>query len=596
MGTRQYVGARYVPAFANPVQWDNRRTYEPLTMVTYLNNTYTSKKPVPQGVDINNAEYWVLTGNYNAQVEQYRQEVESLRRRVISVKDYGAVGDGATDDSNAFMNALIAAKGNTAVFIPDGTYVINTPIEVNYPCYIFSTRGKIKGGDVVFNVSANKAVFDSIEFDSGTAFMINANNTTITNCFFDKCETAIHYGTSFGCYITNCSFYNCKNGVYADNGGGQSNGIFISDCVFDSTARGCTGLNLISVEGVYCCNTEIIRMETGINIHPTANKAVKYVLLTNVLADLCYTNGISIVTDSNGAVNNITMCNSWSSTCNEYGIYIDNDGFLAGVSVVCCSVHNNNGGIYIKGAKGVLISGTQMYGNSKEESGKHDCIVLDMANQVNISDSIIGLDYGYTNKNRVGINIISGNDINIHDNTILDVTEVGIINNSPNIVYINRNIGAPMWHSNITPANSMYTDSPKSNYSGNNTPVVVKLPKEVISAVAFNGVFEHNAVKGSTGKVVVVFIPDVAMDNATLNFDVKYGYDLYGANYSTIEFNKSFTMNLTAGNVYALELGNITEVFGDGEFFCNVVRVGNSVDNYTGNVCVTSVIIKYLSL
>lgn len=81
MGTRQYVGARYVPTFANPIQWDNQRIYEPLTMVTYLNNTYTSKKPVPQGVDINNKEYWALTGNYNAQVEQYRQETENIANK-----------------------------------------------------------------------------------------------------------------------------------------------------------------------------------------------------------------------------------------------------------------------------------------------------------------------------------------------------------------------------------------------------------------------------------------------------------------------------------------------------------------------------------
>jgi hypothetical protein len=74
VGTRQYVGARYVPKFADPVEWSNVGGYEALTIVTYLGNSYTSKKPVPAGVDIGNTEYWVNTGNYNAQVEQYRQE------------------------------------------------------------------------------------------------------------------------------------------------------------------------------------------------------------------------------------------------------------------------------------------------------------------------------------------------------------------------------------------------------------------------------------------------------------------------------------------------------------------------------------------
>ena len=41
-GVRQYVGARYVPVFANPLEWSDTREYEPLTIVTYQGNSYTS--------------------------------------------------------------------------------------------------------------------------------------------------------------------------------------------------------------------------------------------------------------------------------------------------------------------------------------------------------------------------------------------------------------------------------------------------------------------------------------------------------------------------------------------------------------------------
>lgn len=74
-GYNLYVGARYVPVFANPSQWNNANSYEPLTIVTNEGNSYTSKTFVPAGTDISNEEYWALTGNYNAQVEQYRSEV-----------------------------------------------------------------------------------------------------------------------------------------------------------------------------------------------------------------------------------------------------------------------------------------------------------------------------------------------------------------------------------------------------------------------------------------------------------------------------------------------------------------------------------------
>ena len=73
----QYVGARYVPKFADPVAWASGTSYEAMTIVTYNNSSYTSKIPVPAmvGNPADNPKYWALTGNYNAQVEQYRQEV-----------------------------------------------------------------------------------------------------------------------------------------------------------------------------------------------------------------------------------------------------------------------------------------------------------------------------------------------------------------------------------------------------------------------------------------------------------------------------------------------------------------------------------------
>lgn len=44
MANNIYIGNRYVPVFANPVEWDNLREYEPLTIVTYQGTSYTSKR------------------------------------------------------------------------------------------------------------------------------------------------------------------------------------------------------------------------------------------------------------------------------------------------------------------------------------------------------------------------------------------------------------------------------------------------------------------------------------------------------------------------------------------------------------------------
>lgn len=78
MAVTQYIGARYVPLFADPIEWTDTRTYEPLTIVLYQGNSFTSKQYVPRGISIDNEDFWAETGNYNGQIEQYRRDVALL--------------------------------------------------------------------------------------------------------------------------------------------------------------------------------------------------------------------------------------------------------------------------------------------------------------------------------------------------------------------------------------------------------------------------------------------------------------------------------------------------------------------------------------
>src|ERR1051325_568654 len=53
---------------------------------------------------------------------------------VVSVKDFGAVGDGTTDDTTAVQAAIISfgtAPACGTVYIPRGTYKITTMLDVN---------------------------------------------------------------------------------------------------------------------------------------------------------------------------------------------------------------------------------------------------------------------------------------------------------------------------------------------------------------------------------------------------------------------------------------------------------------------------------
>lgn len=170
---RQYIGARYVPLFADPAEWDNTKTYEPLTIVLHEGNSYTSRQYVPTGVDITNTDYWALTGNYNAQVEAYRKEAQNAHtlaqnaltlaqtkadaattysktetddriatlRPVSNVLDYGVKNDGQTDVTD-ILNSILSTVHAT-LFFPDGVYAISDTLNVPEGSRITLSSGAI---------------------------------------------------------------------------------------------------------------------------------------------------------------------------------------------------------------------------------------------------------------------------------------------------------------------------------------------------------------------------------------------------------------------------------------------------------------------
>lgn len=108
-GVRQYVGARYVPVFANPLEWSDTREYEPLTIVTHQGNSFTSMQSVPTGIGIDNTDYWAITGNYNAQVEAYRAEVRAFDDRINANADAINANTAAINANTAAISANAAA-------------------------------------------------------------------------------------------------------------------------------------------------------------------------------------------------------------------------------------------------------------------------------------------------------------------------------------------------------------------------------------------------------------------------------------------------------------------------------------------------------
>lgn len=110
---------------------------------------------------------------------------------VINVKDYGAKGDGVTDDTQAFKKALERdeiANGRKIVYIPNGTYVVSDTI--NWPkgshsgLYYKRTTllGETKNGTII------KLKDDTPAFGSGKAKPVIDTLHNKANGFFNRVE------------------------------------------------------------------------------------------------------------------------------------------------------------------------------------------------------------------------------------------------------------------------------------------------------------------------------------------------------------------------------------------------------------------------
>lgn len=107
---------------------------------------------------------------------------------IINVKDYGAVGDGVTDDATAFQAAITAAASGS-LYIPEGTYIINSALTVSSAVRFI--------GDGIFNTSIRRN-FSPVA-DSEGAFNVGelADGTS-----FDDLGVYSVAGTSGGCLIS----------------------------------------------------------------------------------------------------------------------------------------------------------------------------------------------------------------------------------------------------------------------------------------------------------------------------------------------------------------------------------------------------------
>jgi len=324
---------------------------------------------------------------------------------------YGATGNGSTNDTAAISNAL-SASGNGICYLPAGTYMINPTANGSYglnipagatllmdpgatlKCITQTTSGDynlirmgatniaVVGGAVVGDrVARNLPTYNDgsgTDFESGNGFAFSGYGSG-TNMI------------ALGVAVSN----NCDDGFYLYNG---ANGVTIWGCTSDNNRR--QGLSIVYGNNILIKNCKFTNTNgqdpgNGLDLEPSGSGQT----VTNVqILDSTFTGnkGGGIQTDSsNASVNNITISGNTLSGNGgqDYGIggmYIEDGasyftvtnntitgnlagGNQGGIRFDDCThstisgnlIKNNAGyGIALWSASGTTVSGNTVSGNS----------------------------------------------------------------------------------------------------------------------------------------------------------------------------------------------------------------------------------------
>lgn len=174
--------------------WDASKSYLKWSVVKDENdNYYLAIKPVPSNVPLTNENYWMNVAKY-----------EGVQKLLIPVTQFGAVGDGVTENTYSFKLAYeFAEKNKGIVFIPYGIFKIDS-ITATTPTLIDG----IIDGNITFNkevISSQKKIFtdeSNIVFATGQTvvpewFGAVADGKTDSTLAFQKALNSVHNGCLF---------------------------------------------------------------------------------------------------------------------------------------------------------------------------------------------------------------------------------------------------------------------------------------------------------------------------------------------------------------------------------------------------------------
>jgi hypothetical protein len=218
MALNQYIGARYVPLITG--EWDATISYEPLSVVLYQGSSYTSICSVPIGIPPTNTAFWALTGNYNAQVEEYRKETQAVAQRVEEVNT-NLTGEINTINTNLSNNETSASLAKTADIAKSDKGYANVGSLTNY--YFNNARVHMSN-----KMSTEEAEYTKFGIQSANGYLIpEASELSHANS-----GNALSTLACMGTFLNKGITYGHYNGVFNTGLGVLAEQMVCSDYVF----------------------------------------------------------------------------------------------------------------------------------------------------------------------------------------------------------------------------------------------------------------------------------------------------------------------------------------------------------------------------
>lgn len=142
----------------------------------------------------------------------------------VTPEMYGAVGNGATDDSTAFINAISAClSSGKALHLQGKRYLINSQIVIPYstgkqkPLHIIGCGAYVDGQGLGINGGTVLIMnFDTTNTGGGKITALGVGSLEIEGVTFtqtDETESPYIYTTYASLFIHNCSFIGTRDGV-----------------------------------------------------------------------------------------------------------------------------------------------------------------------------------------------------------------------------------------------------------------------------------------------------------------------------------------------------------------------------------------------